>query len=133
MEIREELFKKSFSTESQDTYGLALGFMHRLSEIHRIYERKNIFETGGNVKKAILIFDVVEILDKFSRIMVKFSMESENSTLYVDILGEFVVDIKEGEFFTGIFSEFYINNIFPMLRKISEERLAKLNTHLEHF
>ena len=131
MEIRETLFKKSFSVENSDTYGLALDFMRKLSDTYRIYEKKNIFETDGPVRKSILIFDVIESLDRFSHIMINFSMESENNNLYVDIVGEFVVDIREQGFFTGIFTEFYLNNIFPKLRKVSECRINELNAELE--
>ncbi len=131
MEIRETLFKKSFSVENNDTYGLSLDFMRKLSGTYRIYEKKNVFETDGPARRSILIFDVIESLDRFSHIMINFSMESENNNLYVDIVGEFVVDIREQGFFTGIFAEFYLNNIFPKLRKVSECRINELNAELE--
>ena len=130
MKIRETLFKKSFSLENSDAYGLSLDFMRKLSQTYRIYERKNVFETNGPVKKSVLIFDVVETLDRFSHIFINFSMESDNSILYIDIVGEFVVDIREHGVFTDVFAEFYLNNVFPQLRKVSADRLKELNTKL---
>lgn len=133
MELREILFKKSFSVENSDVYGLSLDFMRKLSNSYRIYERKNIFQTDGPVKKSILVFDVIESLDSFSHIVINFSMEGENQNLYVDVSGEFVLDVHEEGFFGGIFTEFYLNNVFPKLRKISESRIQELNAELERF
>jgi len=132
MEIRETLFTKSFSTESENPYVMSLEFMKKLSETYRIYERKNIYQTDGPTKKAILVFDVIEILDKFSRIRISFSMEGENNTLYVNIVGEFVLKMKEYGFFGNVFSEFYLNNVFPLLRKVSEKRVKELEVKLEN-
>ncbi len=131
MKIRETLFSKSFSVENSDPYGLSLDFMHSMSENYLIYERKNMFETDGPVKKAFVVFDIVEMLDKFAHIFVSFSMESENNALFVDISGEFVVQIKEEGAFTNIFTEFYLNNIFPQLKRVSQQKFAKLNTEVD--
>ena len=131
MQIRESLFSKGFSVENENPYILALDMMKKLSEHYIIYERKNVFETDGPVKKATLVFDVVEPLDKFSHVRVNFSMEGENSILYVDVKGEFVLKIKDQGFFTEVFTEFYLNNIFPTLRRVSEQRVKELNRELE--
>jgi hypothetical protein len=131
MEVRETLFTKSFSVENNDPYALSIEFMSRLSEIGRIYERKNIYETDGPVKKSVVAFDLVEVLDRFSFVIINFSLESEKNMLYVDILGEFVLRIKEYGFFTEIFTDFYLHNVFPVLRKVSEKRAIELEQHLE--
>jgi hypothetical protein len=133
MEVRETLFTKSFSVENDDPASLSLDFMRKLSDVGKIYEKKHVFETNGPVKKSVLVFDLVEVLDRFSRISINFSLESENRTLYVEILGEFVLKIKDYGFFTEIFTDFYLRNVFPTLRKVSEKRTAELQQRLEHF
>ncbi len=130
MEIRESLFSKRVSLENEDPYKLAMDFMRRVSENYRVYERKNVFSTDGPTKKSEIIFDILEILDSCARIRVEFSMESENNTLYIDVSGEFIIKIRQSGFFTDIFTEFYLNNIFPSLRKISEKRAKELETEL---
>lgn len=132
MEIRESLIKKDFSVESENPHALSMEFMKKLSEHYRIYERKNTFETDGPTKRSVLVFDVVEPLDRFSRIIVNFSMEGEKKMLCVNITGEFVLRIKEHGFFTDTFTEFYLNNVFPVLRKISDQRAKELNAELEN-
>ncbi len=131
MEVRETLFTKSFSTENEDPYTLSIEFMKRLSEVGRIYERKNIYETDGPAKRSIVVFDLVEVLDGLSRIEINFSMESDNKTLYVDIMSEFVLKIKESGFFTEAFTDFYLHHVFPVLRKVSEKRAHELETQIE--
>ncbi|MBI3190864.1 hypothetical protein HYZ41_04130 [archaeon] len=131
MEIRETLFKKTFSIENEDPYRISLDFMRRISENYTVYETKNIYMTDGPVKKCTLVFDVIEPLDNFSRIRICFTIEGENRTLYVDVIGEFIVKIGQEGFFTDIFTEFYINKIFPGLRKISEKRVRELEAELE--
>jgi hypothetical protein len=130
MEIRETLFSRSFSIESHDPYKITLEFMKKLSENYRIYERKNIFQTDGPVKKCVVIFDVLEALDKFSRIRVRFSMESENTNLYIDVVGEFVVKVHQSGFFSDMFAEFYLNKVFPRLKKVSEKRVKELEIEI---
>ena len=130
MEIRESLFSKRVSLDNEDPYKLAMDFMRKVSENYRVYERKNVFSTDGPTKKSVIIFDILEILDSCSRIRVEFSMESENNTLYIDVSGEFIIKIRQSGFFTDIFTEFYLNNIFPSLRKISEKRAKELETEL---
>ena len=51
--------------------------------------------------------------------------------MYVDVVGEFIVKISQDGFFTDVFTEFYINNVFPSLRKISEKRVKELEAELE--
>ncbi|MBI4154356.1 hypothetical protein HY501_03390 [Candidatus Woesearchaeota archaeon] len=131
MEIREALFKKSFSVESKDPYGLSLDFMKRMSENYMVYERKNLLETDGPSRRSSLVFDVVENLDDFSRIIVNISMDGENGTLYVNLEAEFVLHIREHGFFTDIFTEFYLNNVFPVLRQASEQRAREMKEELD--
>lgn len=131
MELRETLFSRSFSVENEDAYGLSLDFMKKLSEIGMVYERKNRYLTDGPVKKGEVVFDLVEMLDSFSFVMINFSLVSENKQLYVDILGEFVLKIKNQGFFTEAFTDFYLHNVFPVLRKVSEKRVEELNKTIE--
>ena len=131
MEVRETLFSKSFSVETGDPLALSMDFMKKLADTGLIYERKNVYETDGPVKKFILVFDLVEVLDGFSRIQINFSFESENNTLYADILGEFVLRIKDYGFFTEVFTDFYLHNVFPALRKVSEKRAQELEQRME--
>jgi hypothetical protein len=130
VEIRETIFKKSFSLDTSDPYGFSMDFMRKLSNSFRVYKKKNIYETSGPVKKSILVFDVVQTIDKFSYIVINFSMESENSTLYVDAAGEYVVFIRDKGFFASIFTEFYLNNVFPQLRKISGQKIKEIEAEI---
>jgi hypothetical protein len=131
MELNETLFKKSFSVENENPYLTAMEFMKKLSEYYRVYEHKNVVETDGPESKATLIFDVIDVLDDFSHVSVNFSMYGEGNTLYVDILGSFVLRVREGGFFTEIFAEFYLNNIFPVMRRVSTARMKELEGELE--
>ena len=131
MEIRETLFRKSFSIETTSPYITALDFMKKLSEYHKIYERKNSFETDGPSTKSTLVFDVVEQLDAFSQISINFSTSGENNMLYVDIQGDFVLRVDETGFFAETFSEFYLKGIYPMMKKVSERRVKELEVEIE--
>lgn len=130
MEISENIFTKNFSVETENPYLLAYEFMKKLSAYYMIYERKNVFETNGPTKKAVLIFDVVENIDPFSQVSVNFSMESNNTTLFVEISGEFVLRLKEEGFFSEAFAEFYMSNMFQPMRAASQRRMKELETEL---
>ncbi|MCX6815361.1 MAG: hypothetical protein NT120_00735 [Candidatus Aenigmarchaeota archaeon] len=131
MEIRETLFTKSFSMETDNPHGLALEFMKKLSHNYMVYEKKNKFQTDGPVKKITILFDVVEVLDKFSSIIVTFSMEAENNTMYIDIEGSFLMRVRESGFFSSVFSEFYLDSIFPVLKKVSQDHIKALEKEIE--
>ena len=131
MEVRETLFERSFSVDTEDPYGTAADFMQKLSAIGLVYERKNIYMTDGPVKKTVLVFDLVETLDSFSRVIINFAMDGENKILYVNILGEFVLKIQDSGFFSEVFTDFYLHNVFPVLRKVSEKRVKELNQSIE--
>lgn len=131
MEIRETLFTKSFSVESESPYALALDFMKKLSGSYMLYERENTVGTDGPTTRSSLVFDLVEPFDTFSRVVIKFSMTGENNVLYVDVAAEFVMKIKDTGYFTEIFTEFYLGNIFPSMKKLSEKHVRDFSVKLE--
>jgi hypothetical protein len=131
MELNETLFKKSFSVDSENPHITAMDFMKKLSEYYRVYEQKNAMESDGPEHKSTLVFDVVDTLDDFSHVSINFSMIGEGKTLYVDIFGSFVLRVRDDGFFTEIFAEFYLNNIFPVMRRVSEARVKELEVELD--
>jgi len=130
VEIRETLFTKSMVVETDDPYIVAMDFMKRVSDNHAVYERQNAFATDGPVKKATLVFDVVEALDAFSQIEVNFSMEGENNSLYINVKAEFVVRIKEKGLFSEVFTEFYLKNVYPSLQKASARTMQEIEKEI---
>jgi len=108
-----------------------MDLMKKLSQNYRVYEKQNIYKTDGPVKKCMVVFDAIEPLDKLTRIRISFSMESENDTLFVDITGEFILKIHQSGFFTDMFAEFYLGNVFPQLKKVSQKRAQELKAEIE--
>ncbi len=124
MEIKESLMSQSFSVSSSDPYMLSLKAMEELSKSAKVVERKNLYETDGPHHKSTVVFDTVELVDDFSKIIFRFDLAGEDGTLRVDVSGLLDLHIEETGFFSDIFTDYYVKNIFPLLRKISEERIS---------
>lgn len=129
MKIEDTLLKKTLNTRTDDPYGESLKFMHRISHKGHVVERTNEYSTNGLFHRSEVFFDLVQPLDKYSRVMLSFFLVGENgkkNSLHTDITASFISEIKETGFFSEGFTEFYMENIFPIMRKTAEEKIESL-------
>ena len=124
MEIRESLLTKSFSVMNEDPYLLALRAMETVARTEKVVERKNSYESDGPHHRCTVCFEATDVVDDFSKVVFNFDMFGEDGLLRVNVNGVLDLKIDESGFFSHNFAEHYANNIFPLLRKISE---AKIN------
>jgi hypothetical protein len=123
MEIKETLMTRSFTVMDHDPYLLALKCMEEISRTAKVVERENRYESDGPHHRCVVDFDTIEIADDFSRIVFSFRMEGEDGILRVQIEGFLDLRIDETGFFSETFSEHYVKTLFPLLRKMSEEKI----------
>jgi len=129
MKIEETLVTKSLNKISKDPYRDSLDLMKRMSERGKVVERKNSYSTDGPFHRSDVAFDVVSQLDSYSNVRVSFFLTGENGTrnfLRADILASFNAKIKETGFFSEIFAEFYMENVFPLMRKAAEGKTKRI-------
>ena len=123
MEIKETLMDESFSVASTDPYMLSLKIMEELSKDVKIVEKKNEYETDGPHHRSIVVFETIEIIDGFSKILFKFELTGDDGVLRANIAGLLKLHIDETGFFSQIFSDYYVGTTFPVLRKMSEDKI----------
>jgi hypothetical protein len=129
MRIEEDLRKKTIQLVSQDPYYFSLEFMRRMSEKGKILEKENKYATGGPFHRSDVVFDFVQHLDGYTSIRVRFFLMGENGTknfLRIDIAPSFISFVEETGFFSKAFAEFYLENIFPVLRKIADGKMKEI-------
>ena len=131
MKIKESLMNQSFSITNSDPYLFSLRVMEELSKDVKVIERKNQYETDGPHHRSVVGFDTVDLIDDFSKILFRFDLASEDGTLRANITGSLAVGIDETGFFSQIFSDYYVKVIFPLLRKISEEKIGFFGGRIE--
>ncbi len=131
MKIEESVMEKNFVLEKDDPYGFSLKFMDQASEMGQVFERRNEYMTDGPEHRSALEFDIVSMVDEFSRIQMSVLMRSAQKRLSVNITGSFDVNMEERGFMSSVLSEFYLKNMYPAVRKLSIENLKKLDERIE--
>ena len=124
MKIKETLMSQSFSISNNDPYLFSLRVMEELSKGVKVVERKNEYQTDGPHHRSVVVFDAMELIDDFSKVTFRFTLTGEDGLLRVNIHGSLAVGIEETGFFSQIFSDYYVKTIFPLLRKISEDKVV---------
>lgn len=124
MRIKEVLMDQSFSIDSSDPYMFSLHVMEELSKDIRVVEKKNEYETDGPHHRSSVIFDAVELVDNFSKIVFRFALIGEDGTLRANIRGMLSSSIDETGFFSEMFTDYYVKTVFPVLRKVSEDKIV---------
>lgn len=124
MKIKESLMSQSFTTSNSDPYLFSLHVMEELSKDAKVIEKKNDYETDGPHQRSTVVFDTIELIDDFSKIVFRFSMIGEDGLIRTSVNGSLSLGIEETGFFSQIFTDYYVKNVFPLLRKISENKIA---------
>lgn len=123
MKIKETLMNQSFSVSASDPYMFSLSVMEDLSKSVKIMEKKNLYETDGPHNRSVVVFDAVELIDEFSKIIFRFELTGEDGVLRANINGLLNLHIDETGFFSQVFTDHYVKTVFPLLRKLSESRI----------
>ena|SRR3989338_5158582 len=124
MKIKETLMSRSLTTSNNDPYLFSLQVMEELSKSAKVVEKKNIYETDGPHHRSTVVFDAIELVDDFSKIIFRFNLLGENGLVRAGVSGSLSLNIEETGFFSQIFTDYYVKIVFPLLRKISEEKIA---------
>ena len=131
MKIKETLLSRAFSVSDPDPYMLSLKAMEQLSKDAKVVEKKNTYETDGPHHRSEVDFDTIDLVDDFSKIIFHFNLLGEDGLLRAGVNGNLLLNIDETGFFSEVFSDYYVKNIFPLLRKISEERVNLLGNRVD--
>ncbi len=123
MEIKETLMNRSFSVMDADPYLLSLRAMEHISRSDKVVERNNKYETDGPRHRSFLNFDVIELVDDFSKIVFNFDMSGDSGVLRITVTGKLITKIEDTGFFSQMFGDHYVKEIFPVLRKMSEQKI----------
>ena len=123
MEIKETLMTKAFSVMNPDPYFLALKAMEEIAKSEKVVERVNKYESDGPHHRCMVNFDAVDNVDDFSSIVFNFDLHGEDGLLRVNVTGSLDTKIEELGFFGNSFADHYAGNIFPVLHKITEDKI----------
>ena len=131
MKIKETLMDRSFSVGNSDPYMLSLKAMESLSKDVKVVERKNSYETDGPHHRSVVVFDTIDLIDDFSKIVFHFDLLGEDGLLRVNVNGLLSLNVEETGFFSQIFNDYYVKTVFPLLRKVSEKKIEFFSDRVE--
>ncbi|HLC76611.1 MAG TPA: hypothetical protein VJH04_00235, partial [archaeon] len=94
-----------------------------ISKNTKLIEKTNVYETDGPHNRSTVVFEALELIDDFSRISFRFELLGEDGLLRANVRGGLKLRIDETGFFSQVFSDYYVRTIFPILQKISEDRI----------
>ncbi len=122
---------QSFTLNTTDPYLFSLQAMEEMSKNVKVIERKNEYETDGPHHRSVLVFDTIERIDDFSKIVFRFSLTGEDGLLRASVTGSLSIGMDEAGFFSQIFTDYYVKTVFPLLRKISEDKIMFFGEKVE--
>ena len=122
MRVIDSIFSKSMKIKNNDPYALSLDVMKRVSGFCKIIEKRNNYMTDGPHHASEVLFDAVQDLDEHTRIKLSFSMIGADKELGIEVDGIVTVNIIKYGFVSDIYSEYYIRNIYPTMKKEIETR-----------
>lgn len=131
MKIKETLMSQSFSIINPDPYMFSLQVMETMSKDAKVVEKKNEYETDGPHHRSMVDFDTIELVDDFSKIVFHFELAGEGEMVHANVRGALISNIEETGFFSQTFVDYYVKTIFPLLRKISEDRIKFFGGRVE--
>ncbi|MBI2579727.1 MAG: hypothetical protein HYW27_02390 [Candidatus Aenigmarchaeota archaeon] len=131
MKIDETISEKNVVMEKDDPYGFSMKLMDRMSEFGHVTERRNEYMTDGPEHRSFVEFDVVDVMDDFSRIQVSVFMDSVQKTLSMRVICSFDVKADESGFMSSMLSEYYVENIYPAVRRMSLEKIKAVEKFIE--
>lgn len=131
MRIKEVLMDQTFSITNSDPYMFSLHLMEELSKDARVVEKKNEYETDGPHHRSTVVFDAVELVDNFSKIVFRFALTGEDQTVRANVKGLVSCSVDETGFFSQMFADYYVKTVFPLLRKISQDKIEFFGTKVE--
>ena len=129
----EELFSKYIHLKTRDPFSLSLEILNIARGFGEPVERKNSYETDGPRKRVELSFDLKKEIDKFSTAKISFDLNGEsNSRGFLDIRlkGEFQTRMTKTGPISQAFSEYYLSDTLPFLKKEFSD-LKDLGNELE--
>ncbi|MBI4174129.1 MAG: hypothetical protein HY517_00665 [Candidatus Aenigmarchaeota archaeon] len=124
MKIKETLMSQSLTASTNDPYLFSLHVMEELSKSVKVIEKKNSYETDGPHHRSTVVFDAIDLVDDFSKIVFRFNLLGEGGVVRAGVSGSLSLSIEDTGFFSQMFTDYYVKNVFPLLRKISEEKVA---------
>ncbi len=130
MIVEDIIFSNEKSLNTKDPYKKALHILNVFSDFGKIIERRNEFETDGPRQRCFVSFDVVDDIDNFTSHVYSFDISGEKTKMYgiLNISMKFIIrtNIRETGFFSHIFSDYYIENILPFMRKSTMHKMKSI-------
>jgi hypothetical protein len=132
MRIEEIVFSRNEKIGARNIYVSAIEIMERAAKEHDIEEIKNVYETDGPQQHADVRFSIIKKFDDFTKLVMQVSIYGESSVmknspkgfLVIDFRGSVVTEIETDDGNAGTaFTEFYMNSIYPIFKKLSAKRL----------
>jgi hypothetical protein len=126
MRLTETVFSRGITIKTDDPYKLALDIMKRMSDFVKVIEKKNTYMTDGPRHMSEVIFDAVHEIDEHTILKLSFNLLGGENGLNIDIQGVISVNIIKYGPFSDMFSDYYIKNVYPALKKNSESQTNRL-------
>jgi len=131
MRVIDSIFSKSMKIKTNDPYALSLDIMKRVSGFAKVIEKRNNYMTDGPHHASEVMFDAIQDLDEHTRIKLAFNMVGSDGELGIEVNGIVTVNIIKYGFVSDMYSEYYIKNIYPTMKKEIETRADGMIKRIE--
>ncbi len=132
--VVDELFSRKIFIEAEDIFltSTELGNIIEGLGARRI---ENVFETDGPRKRTSLVYTLVKLMDRLSRLKMVFDIKADSMlnilTLTISASFETKTDPEAG-FFTKTFQNFYSSSISNVLRRMAVEQMKGVWKQIEY-
>lgn len=108
--IKEVLYEKVFERIVDEPFSLAIDLKNSLLDFGKIEIKENKVFTTEEGSVLILKFDAVHRIDKVSKVVFSFNIETNVNRIRIEVVGMLVCVFKEEE---KKFNDFYKLEIYP--------------------
>ena len=134
MEIEDVIFVKEAVINTPDPIDLSMKILEKAMSYGEVIEKRSTFETDGPLKKSAMEFDVIRRFDDYSQFRISLLLNGEmnhRAFLEISLSGSVRTRIEEEGFFSTVFSEFYLENLYQRTTRHAKEELVKAGKDLE--
>ena len=129
--IIDTLFERNLTIYSDDSYSLVFEIIDSLAGLGRYDEKKSTYDTDGPTKRLNVVFNIVDELDKNSKIDIAFDIFGKigkANFLEIKVEGSLITQFEEPKsVFAETFLAYYLRNVSQEYKKIAKSRMKKVD------
>ncbi|MEM7819512.1 MAG: hypothetical protein QXD48_01645 [Candidatus Aenigmatarchaeota archaeon] len=131
MRIFDNFYTKTINMYVKEPYLISLRIIDSMRNFFNVSEKKNEYKTDGPKHISNIEFTITKDIDRYANVKMEFSLYGKDNILTINVLGSVILTIDKFGFFSDIFSQFYLEKIYPQTRKECEKVIEEIKKRFE--